>query len=157
MTDTSPWAMYPSFQACGQLKKTSVSILREGKTGKRLNRGDYHVLQTYKLVSFGEIDKAAKKMASIWQVKKLLLNVIDQHYVVSGHAREKKPYCKVAEQYANILRALSAKFIKCCERCIEKHRSKETSSGVVVLPLPAKDLNERGQVDLVNMQTMKDG
>lgn len=34
--------------------------------------------------------------------------------------------------------------------------SKKTDSGVVT-PLSAKDLNERAQVDLVDMQTMKDG
>ena len=33
----------------------------------------------------------------------------------------------------------------------------ETASGIVIRPLTVKDLNERGQVDVVDMQTIKDG
>ncbi|XP_068205348.1 KRAB-A domain-containing protein 2-like [Palaemon carinicauda] len=43
------------------------------------------------------------------------------------------------------------------KRFVEKRRRKETAEGVVVRPLSVRDLSERGQVDLVDMQTMKDG
>lgn len=36
-------------------------------------------------------------------------------------------------------------------------RRKESASGVVVRLINAKNLNQRGQVDLMDMQAMKDG
>ena len=44
-----------------------------------------------------------------------------------------------------------------CERCLEKRRRKETVSGIVVRPITVKNLNDRGQVDLVDMQSLRDG
>ena len=70
---------------------------------------------------------------------------------------EKKTHKKIQDKFANIPRYLVQEYIKRCERCAEKRRRRETASGVVIHPLTVKDLNERGQVDLVDMQTNKDG
>ena len=59
--------------------------------------------------------------------------------------------------YCNIPRNLVHEYIQHCERCLEKRKKSETASGVVVKPISAKDLNERGQVDIIDMQTMRDG
>jgi hypothetical protein len=43
-----------------------------------------------------------------------------------------------------------------CEECQLKKR-KIASKGLVVKPLLSKDFNSRGQLDLVDMQSMRDG
>jgi hypothetical protein len=43
-----------------------------------------------------------------------------------------------------------------CEECQLKKR-KIASKGLVFKPLLSKDFNSRGQVDLVDMQSMRDG
>ena len=43
-----------------------------------------------------------------------------------------------------------------CEECQLKKR-KIASKGLVVKPLLIKDFNSQGQVDLVDMQSMRDG
>ena len=44
-----------------------------------------------------------------------------------------------------------------CERCIEKLRKKEvTGAGVVVKPILSKNSNDRGQVDLMDFQSLPD-
>ncbi|KAI6655318.1 KRAB-A domain-containing protein 2-like [Oopsacas minuta] len=62
----------------------------------------------------------------------------------------------IQDKFANIPRYLVQEYIKRCERYAEKRARRETASGVVIRPLTVKDLNERGQVDLVNMQTIQD-
>ena len=54
------------------------------------------------------------------------------------------------------LRDVIREYINRCERCCEKRRKSETASGVVIQPILVKDLNDRGQVDLVDFQTWSD-
>ncbi|XP_066984700.1 KRAB-A domain-containing protein 2-like [Macrobrachium rosenbergii] len=89
--------------------------------------------------------------------KESVTGIIQQAHINTGHGGEKKTYKEVCEQYGNIPRSIVSLYIVHCERCVEKRRRKETAAGVVVRPLSVRDLNERGQVDLVDMQTMKDG
>ncbi|XP_064093255.1 KRAB-A domain-containing protein 2-like [Macrobrachium nipponense] len=84
--------------------------------------------------------------------KESVTGIIQQAHINTGHGGEKKTYKEVCEQYGNIPRSIVSLYIVHCER-----RRKETAAGVVVRPLSVRDLNERGQVDLVDMQNMKDG
>ena len=77
--------------------------------------------------------------------------------MLAGHAGEKKTHAKLKETYDNIPIMAVRAFIAECERCLEKKKRKETVSGTVVKPIIVSDLNQRGQVDLVDMQSMKDG
>ena len=38
-----------------------IDLLKKGKTGQTLPRNDYHVLQTYDLVSMGGVEQVARK------------------------------------------------------------------------------------------------
>ena len=48
-------------------------------------------------------------------------------------------------------------YIADCDRCLEKRKQTVTVCGTVISTLLASDLNQRGQVDLVDMLSMKDG
>ena len=89
--------------------------------------------------------------------KEEVINVIFSMHIATGHGGEKKTHKKIQDKFANNPRYLVQEYIKRCERCAEERRRRETASGVVIHPLTVKDLNERGQVDLVDMQTNKDG
>ena len=138
-------------------EKYVIDVLRRGKTGRSLPREDYNILNVYSLVSIGSVTKVTKRNGKYMATKEEVINVIFSMHIATGHGGEKKTHKKIQDKFANIPRYLVQEYIKRCERCAEKRRRRETASGVVIHPLTVKDLNERGQVDLVDMQTNKDG
>ena len=138
-------------------EKYVIDVLRRGKTGRSLPRDDYNILNVYSLVSIGSVTKVTKRNGKYMATKEEVINVIFSMHIATGHGGEKKTHKKIQDKFANIPRYLVQEYIKRCERCAEKRRRRETASGVVIHPLTVKDLNERGQVDLVDMQTNKDG
>lgn len=60
-------------------------------------------------------------------------------------------------KYNNIPTHAVREFIAMCERCLEKRIRKETATGTVVRPILVSDLHQRGQIDLADMQSLKDG
>ena len=63
---------------------------------------------------------------------------------------------EVNKKYANVTRNVLNLFKEMCEECQLKKR-KNASKDLVVKPLLIKDFNSWGQVDLVDMQSMRDG
>ncbi|XP_068237066.1 KRAB-A domain-containing protein 2-like [Palaemon carinicauda] len=108
------------------------------------------------IASFGKIETVKKKNGKYIATKDSVTRIIQAH-INNGHGGEKKTYKEVCEQYGNISRSIVSLCIVHCERCVDKRRRKEMAAGVVVRPLSVRDLNERGQVDLVDIQIMKDG
>ena len=60
---------------------------------------------------------------------------------------------KPLNKYANITRECVELYKSLCLEC-EKKRKRPTIKGVVVKPIRSKYLGSRGQVDLVDMQSM---
>ncbi|XP_066978935.1 KRAB-A domain-containing protein 2-like [Macrobrachium rosenbergii] len=89
--------------------------------------------------------------------KESVTGIIQEAQVNTSHGGEKKTYKKANEHYGNTPRAVVSQYIFRYERCVEKRCRKETTAGIVVRPLSVNDLHERGQVDLVDMQTMREG
>ncbi|KAL1488341.1 hypothetical protein ABEB36_014818 [Hypothenemus hampei] len=82
--------------------------------------------------------------------------IIEDIHRACGHKGEKKTHKKVSEHYANIPISSVKKVIAQCERCAEKIK-KSSTVGLVVRPLISKDLNQRGQIDLIDFQSLPDG
>ena len=126
--------------------------------GKRKPRSFYHIRNKYAIKSFAGVTKAVlQKDSRILACKDTVANIIKDIHESIGHKGERKTYQKVAENYANISRVLVTEYIKNCLRCVEKMKKKEITAGIVVKPILATYFNERGQVDLVDMQTLPDG
>ena len=140
-----------------EYEKKVIDVLKRGKTGQSMPREEYHFLTKYSLVSMDGVDKVTKKDGKYMVTKETVVELIRHAHTETLHGGEKKTHKKLLEKYANISRSLISSYISRCARCVEKRSRKETASGVVVKPLSARDLNERGQVDLVDMQTNKDG
>lgn len=73
-----------------------------------------------------------------------VVTMIKDNHVSIGHKGEWKTHKKILENYSNVSRALVSEFIKNCERCVEKMRKKEITAGIVVKPILADFINERG-------------
>lgn len=74
--------------------------------------------------------------------------------MATGHGGEKKIRYLVNEKYQNISQKMIAAFVSNCETC-QKKKTKP-NKGLVVRPLKSKDVFDRGQVDLIVMESTPD-
>jgi hypothetical protein len=70
-------------------------------------------------------------MANTWLHEKFVVEIIQKAHIEIGHGGG-KTYKNVSEKFANVPRSVVAAFITQCDRCIEKRRRQDTTSGVVV-------------------------
>ena len=82
-------------------------------------------------------------------------NVMDPH-LLTGHGGRDKMVKEVNKKYANVTQESMSLFKSLCVECHRK-RKRPTTKGTVVRPIVSKDFNSRGQVDLIDMQSMKQG
>lgn len=85
-----------------------------------------------------------------------MYSIVLRAHLNTGHGGREKMLKEVNKKYANVTRDVLNLFKEMCEECQLKKR-KIASKGLVVKPLLSKDFNSRGQVDLVDMQSMRDG
>ena len=85
-----------------------------------------------------------------------MYNIVMRAHINTGHGGRDRMLKEVNKKYANVTRDVLNLFKEMCEECQLKKR-KIASKGLVVKPLLSKDFNSRGQVDLVDMQSMPDG
>ena len=117
------------------------------------NRQYYHINRKFKLVYFTGVVKVLRmKDKKIMATKKTVLSIINDMYAACEHIWQKKTHKKLSEHYANIPISFVKMFIEQCERCIEKS-IKTSQACIVVRPIIVSDLNQRGQVDLVDFQS----
>ena len=72
-----------------------------------------------------------------------------------NHAGRDKMLKELSKKYANVTGNTIKLFKSLCEEC--QLRQRNPNKGVVVKPILTKDFNSRGQVDLLDMQSMPDG
>lgn len=138
-------------------ERNVIDILKNWKPGVSKDKTHYRVHDKYVIKSFAGIEKVVLKKNNLIMVnKESVFITIKNIHESCGHKGERKTHQKILETYANIPRKIVGDFIHQCERCVEKLR-KKSSKGVVVKPILADDFNERGQVDLVDYQSMPDG
>lgn len=85
-----------------------------------------------------------------------MYSIVLRAHLNTGHGGKDKMLKEVNKKYANVTRDVLNLFKEMCEECQLKKR-KIASKGLVFKPLLSKDFNSRGQVDLVDMQSMRDG
>lgn len=85
-----------------------------------------------------------------------MYSIVLRAHLNTGHGGRDKMLKEVNKKYANVTRDVLNLFKEMCEECQLKKR-KIASKGLVFKPLLSKDFNSRGQVDLVDMQSMRDG
>ncbi|XP_066964305.1 uncharacterized protein [Macrobrachium rosenbergii] len=68
-----------------EYEKTVIAVLKRGKTGQTLKREYYHILQTFQIASFGEIETVKKKNGKYMATKESVTGIIQQAHINTGH------------------------------------------------------------------------
>ena len=139
-------------------EQVAIEVLQDTSTGIKRPRKHYYIKSKFQLTTLAGVTKVMKlKNNRVMATKESVYSIIKDIHVSIGHGGERKTFKKISENYANIPRTIVEEFIRNCERCIEKARRKEISSGTVVKPILVKSINDRAQIDLVDMQSLPDG
>ena len=81
--------------------------------------------------------------------------IIKQSHTAVGHGGLHKTYNDLKAHYANINREVIKTFLKLCEHCALKKKRSELSK-IVNKPVRSSDFSSRGQVDLIDYQSVPD-
>lgn len=141
-------------------EKKKIEILRNWDQLGSQKKSDemYNLRKNYVIKEFAGVCKiVTKKEEKLMATKESVSDLIRDLHECGGHKGEKKTHKLITANYANVSRKLVTEYIKHCQRCVENMKKVEVTAGVVVRPILATYFNERGQVDLVDMQTLPDG
>ena len=82
-----------------------------------------------------------------------MFDIVRSSHIATGHGDRDRMLNEVKKKYANISVQTIELFKSLCTQC-QKKRVRPKTTGVVVRPILTKDFACRGQVDLVDMQSM---
>jgi hypothetical protein len=76
-----------------------------------------------------------------------------KNHIATGHGGRDKMIKEANKKYANVSKEALELFKELCEECQLKKR-KLASKGLVVKPIVSMEFNSRGQMDLIDMQSL---
>ena len=83
-------------------------------------------------------------------------DVIKSAHLATGHGGRDRMIKELEKKFANVHRESIELFKSFCKVCQEKTKRQKTK-GVVVRPILSNEFSSRGQVDLIDFQSMGDG
>ena len=83
-------------------------------------------------------------------------DIIKRAHIATGHGGRDRMIKHLSTKYANITREAIELFKSFCQEC-QKKRKRPMTKGVVVRPILSSEFSSRGQVDLIDMQSMAKG
>lgn len=83
-------------------------------------------------------------------------DILKRVHTSTGHGGRDKMLKAITVKYANITREAIELYKSLCVECLKK-RKRSAVKGVVVRPILSRDYGSRGQVDLIDMQSMPKG
>ena len=87
--------------------------------------------------------------------KEEIFDILNEAHIDTGHGGRNRMYKEVQKKYKNITQEHISLYLSICTSCLNK--SSVPKKGVVVMPMVFRDMNSRGQVDLIDMQSQADG
>ena len=141
-------------------------ILQQVKSAKCNTAGksqeDHKLMKRYDIISIGDIEKLIKKRVN--EDDPLLYfvaneDLYDKMYVIHdaiGHGGINKMQHHVKKKFVNITSNCIEIFVSLCDEC-EARRNKMSSRSLVHTPIRSTEFNCRGQVDLIDYQSLPDG
>ena len=123
---------------------------------------EYNASKRFDMLSIGDVEKLVKKRKTedepilYFIPSEELYSKIQEIHVQQGHGGINKMMAHLKKRYANITQRAVQLFISLCEEC-ERRRNKGSSRAFVIKPIRSSDMNSRGQVDLIDMQSQPDG
>ena len=82
-----------------------------------------------------------------------MFDIIKRIHIATGHGGRDKMLKVIVQKYANITSQAVELYKSLCVECMKK-RKRVTTKGVVVKPILTSEYGSRGQVDLIDMQSM---
>lgn len=137
--------------------KASLCKRRESKP---LTSLDYRRIKRYDILSIGDVEKLIKKRSTNDDEIKYfchideLYEIIHKAHIDTGHKRTRCMDKELKKKYCNITRDVIDIYLRLCGQCQLKKKNK--GKGLVVRPILSNNMNSRGQVDLIDMQTEPD-
>ncbi|XP_068229392.1 KRAB-A domain-containing protein 2-like [Palaemon carinicauda] len=87
---------------------------------------------------------------------KEMFDIVKSAHISTGHGGRDRMLKELQKKYANIQTKAVELFKSLCQEC-QKKQKRPMTKGVVVRPILIKKFSSRGQVDLIDMQSMPSG
>ena len=139
-----------------------IQHVNDLKSGQRKKLPpDYQILKRYDVVRVGNTDKLIYPVAEgntsikYYVTYAELFNILHEAHLQIGHGGRNRMIKELQNKYKNITTESIMIYLSLCLPCLKK--AKITKKGLVVKPMIFNDMNSRGQVDLIDMQTQPSG
>ncbi|XP_068220838.1 KRAB-A domain-containing protein 2-like [Palaemon carinicauda] len=134
-------------------------IHRASERKNTKSRHEYYLLSKYEVLQCGDLEKIIKKRQTLDETPGYYVSIEDtfdivkRAHVATGHGGRDRMTKELQVKYANIQRETIELFKSLCLVC-QKKRKRPMTKGVVVKPILSTEFPSRGQVDLIDMQSM---
>jgi hypothetical protein len=121
----------------------------------------YYLSRKYQVLKIGNVQRLVKKSDEKTDISYLayeeeMFDILQAAHKLVGHGGVHKTKKQSSLKYDNITREIINLFNSLCEACIRKNTKKGYKNSVVK-PIVSEDFLSRCQVDLIDMQSCKDG
>ncbi|XP_068247971.1 KRAB-A domain-containing protein 2-like [Palaemon carinicauda] len=134
-------------------------IRRASERKNTKSRHEYYLLSKYEVLQCGDLEKIIKKRQTLDETPGYYVSIKDTFHIVkrahvaTGHGGRDRMTKELQVKYANIQQETIELFKLLCLEC-QKKRKRPMTKGVVVKPILSTEFSSRGQVDLIDMQSM---
>ena len=136
--------------------------LKDASSAKTKTPRQYYIVRKYDILVCGNTEKLIRKRKDVaddavyFVHNDEIFEIIKRTHVSTGHGGRDKMMKVMSQKYANITREAVELFKSLCAECMKK-RKRSAIKGVVVRPILTNDYGSRGQVDLIDMQSLPNG
>ena len=122
----------------------------------------HYLLRKFDVLVCDGVQKVIKKqnltndIPIYYVVLENVYDVVKRAHVATGHGGRDKMCKEIRKKYANITDDALTLFKSFCIEC-QRKKKRPTTKGIVVRPIRTRDYCSRGQVDLIDMQSMPHG
>ncbi|XP_068209311.1 KRAB-A domain-containing protein 2-like [Palaemon carinicauda] len=135
-------------------------IRRASERKNAKSRHEYYLMSKYEVLQCGNVEKIIKTRQTLGSTRVYYVSIEDtfdivkRAHVATGRSWQSRHNDKELQvKYDNIQRDTIELFKSLCLEC-QKKRKRPMTKGVVVKPIPSTEFSSRGQVDLIDMQSM---
>ena len=130
------------------------------KSGKKTPH-EYYLLKKYEVLKCGDVFKLIRRRNAnedpiYFATLEDTFDIIKRAHIATGHGGRDKMVKELSKKYANITHDAISIYKSLCIEC-QRKRKRLTTKGIVIRPILTKNFGSRSQVDLVDMQAMKQG
>ncbi|XP_076036969.1 KRAB-A domain-containing protein 2-like [Oratosquilla oratoria] len=143
-------------------QKTIDDLKAAADNSHAKGRHGYYLLENYEVLQCGPTDKLIKRRSTrqespLYYVSiEETFDVVKSAHISTGHGGRDRMLKELQKKYANIPTKAVELFKSLCQEC-QKKRKRPMTKGVVVRSILTKEFSSRGEVDLIDMQSMPSG